>query len=176
MNVKKVSPLGVFFIGFFVKFWNQSTDQELKNSVRANLRSDLGWQVNNGLIDLCRIADKLCGLVHVEVTGVQDFWCLLASILGSGQRSMPRQDTREIYDVAKGDIAFHFDAMFKAGYFEQIPLPEFSYGVPDPKAEEIALKTAPEDANPDQTKIASPEPPYVQGHRSDVGAGGHDDD
>jgi hypothetical protein len=131
MKKIKVSPLGATLILFWVGQWNISRNNEEKKNIRTLLQSNSAPKVQDALqrINVLTLNDMT---LDESMPDSIDCFLLMMGRLLDWERSQEKEDR------AKADLAFYLDCMFKAGHFEQIPMPEFEWntGIPEQQTPE----------------------------------------
>ena len=130
----KTSPLGMISIAILVRRWNGSENTERKEFVRRLLQSGDELKIHDGLHNLFKITDeqfKTIELYSVEARPTEMLRSIYTngvSLLADyGKESVDRSDLTSLILEAKREIVLCFINMFKAGHFEQLPIPEFGY-------------------------------------------------
>jgi hypothetical protein len=128
MNVE-ISPLGPIAIAILVNCWNASKKIARKEFVRRLLLSGNTMQIHEALDDLFKIADENLHRTAFSYShlpgghGMQEILRINGDALGNHLSD-------EHVNKARGEIAHFFAEAFKAGYFEQIPVPKFQCTLP----------------------------------------------
>jgi hypothetical protein len=119
MKTVKISPLGAYMIAFYVTHWNTSNESGLKRLVKTDLLSDNAKKVQDAV---GMIRSIVRGQFYVHKIEPDEVGNLIHK--ASKALSLP-SDNVAVTDKVNTDIAFYFTTVFKQGYFEQIPMPEF---------------------------------------------------
>ena len=162
-------------IAILVKRWNGSENTERKGFVRSLLQSGNELQIHLGLQDLFKIADeqfKTIGLYSAEACPTE----MLKSIYTNGvsllkdygKESFDGSDLTGLILEAKREIALYFINMFKAGHFEQLPLPEFGYKMPPATEQRVHMSKRNSDLNTLAYKTASKGSTLLDGSGSQI--------
>jgi len=138
MRETKVSPLGGFCIALFVQHWNNSKNVERKKAAVTYLKSTNDpLTIMAGFVELQNIVHEElrwhdAALADLNRTSGSKIG-LLAALLLSGPESGDVYESSwrikilESVDKAKAEVALYFSSMFRAGCFEQLPMPQFEY-------------------------------------------------
>jgi hypothetical protein len=138
MRETKVSPLGGFCIALFVQHWNNSKNVERKKATAEYLKP------NNNLLTAMAGFAEIQSIAHEELRWHDATLAalnptpgskigLLATLLLSEPKSRDvyesswRKEMSKLVDKAKVEVALYFSSMFRAGCFEQLPMPQFEY-------------------------------------------------
>jgi hypothetical protein len=111
----------------------------MKDLARRTLQSDDWHDAHQGFGLLCKITDEVAEqqLAREIRNGIEyrtmESLKLVSLFLDSYDeyRSGGSISVVQRLDRAKEETAFYFAAMFKAGHFEQLPMPEFGYEISD---------------------------------------------
>jgi hypothetical protein len=118
----------------------------MKDLARRLLQSDDWHDAHEGFGILCKITDEVAERPLEKETrnGIEyktmELLKLTSLFLDSYEeyRSGGGMSVIQRLDRAKEETAFYFVSMFKAGHFEQLPMPEFWYELTDPGEEGTA--------------------------------------
>jgi hypothetical protein len=111
----------------------------MKDLARRLLQSDDWHDAHHGFEILCKITDEVAEQPWAREirNGIQykttELLKLVSLFLDSYEeyRTGGGMSVVQRLDTAKDETAFYFAEMFKAGHFEQLPMPEFGYDLPD---------------------------------------------
>jgi hypothetical protein len=113
--------------------WNKCNNLEAKKYARSLLQGELTTHVARGTGVIIDMIDQ--GLKKNEFTGsLGSFGCSILPSIVEMEHSFEEMPT--IQDIL-GQIALYFLTMFKAGHFEQLPMPEFGYEMPASAEERV---------------------------------------
>jgi len=126
----KISLLGALYLPFVVRQWNESSDIELKKYAHMMTMSGNTAQMHKGLEKIFEIFDA--GAKRSEF--VPNLGHLYHFILGPLFELSDREQDFARKAQAMSDVGFYFVEMFKLGHFEQLPMPNFGYELPEMKA------------------------------------------